>query len=70
MVQIILRNYHIKIQLENIIESVSGSGESIMGVWCLAIRQGEEITLVAGGIDEQKAISFLEAFLLGENNNF
>nr|WP_246869793.1 HPr family phosphocarrier protein [Priestia megaterium] len=51
-------------------ESVSGSGESIMGVWCLAIRQGEEITLVAGGIDEQKAISFLEAFLLGENNNF
>ncbi|WP_420489680.1 HPr family phosphocarrier protein [Neobacillus vireti] len=39
------------------------SGKSIMGVMCLAIRKGEEITLIADGIDEQKAIWVLEEFL-------
>jgi catabolite repression HPr-like protein len=39
------------------------AGKSIMGVMCLAIRKGEEITLIADGIDEQKAIGVLEEFL-------
>jgi phosphotransferase system HPr (HPr) family protein len=41
------------------------AGKSIMGVMCLAIRKGEEVTLLVDGIDEQKAIAFLEAFLSG-----
>jgi phosphotransferase system HPr (HPr) family protein len=39
------------------------AGKSIMGVMCLAIRKGEEITLIADGFDEQKAIGVLEEFL-------
>ena len=38
-------------------------GKSIMGVMCLAIRNGEEVTLIADGIDEEKAIGGLEGFL-------
>jgi len=39
-------------------------GKSIMGVMALAIRGGEEITLIANGNDEQVAIVTLENFLL------
>ena len=39
-------------------------GKSIMGVMALAIRGGEEITLIANGNDEQVAILTLENFLL------
>ncbi|ULT58740.1 HPr family phosphocarrier protein [Neobacillus drentensis] len=39
------------------------AAKSIMGVMCLAIRKGEEITLIADGIDECKAIKSLEIFL-------
>jgi phosphotransferase system HPr-like phosphotransfer protein len=35
-----------------------------MGVMCLAIRKGEEITLIADGMDENKASEVLETFLL------
>jgi phosphotransferase system HPr (HPr) family protein len=42
------------------------AGKSIMGVMSLAIRKGEEIMIIADGIDEQKAIAVLEAFLSGE----
>lgn len=41
--------------------------KSIIGVMCLAIRKGEEITLCADGIDEVKAIEVLETFLMAEN---
>jgi len=40
------------------------AGKSIMGVMCLAIRKGEEITLIADGMDENKASEVLETFLL------
>jgi catabolite repression HPr-like protein len=42
------------------------AGKSIMGVMCLAIRKGEEVTLIADGIDENKAIKDLETLLLDE----
>jgi len=42
------------------------AAKSIMGVMCLAIRKGEEITLIADGIDECKAINSLETFLTKE----
>jgi phosphotransferase system HPr (HPr) family protein len=38
--------------------------KSIMGVMCLAIKKGEEITLIVDGIDENKAIEDLEKYLL------
>jgi phosphotransferase system HPr (HPr) family protein len=38
-------------------------GKSIMGVMCLAIRKGQVVTLIADGIDEQKAIEVLGEFL-------
>jgi phosphotransferase system HPr-like phosphotransfer protein len=31
---------------------------------CLAVRKGEEITLIADGIDENNAIEVLEIYLL------
>jgi phosphotransferase system HPr (HPr) family protein len=37
--------------------------KSIMGVMCLAIRKGQEVTLIADGIDEQKAIEVIGEFL-------
>jgi catabolite repression HPr-like protein len=42
------------------------AGKSIMGVMCLAVSRGEEITLIADGIDENKAIEDLETYLLSE----
>ncbi|MEH7096917.1 HPr family phosphocarrier protein [Neobacillus vireti] len=42
------------------------AAKSIMGVMCLAIRKGEEITLIADGIDESNDIKSLETFLTKE----
>lgn len=42
------------------------AGKSIMGVMALAIREGEEITLIVDGIDEQPAIIALENLLLNK----
>ena len=39
------------------------AAKSIMGVMAMAIRKGEEITLMAKGTDEQAAIASLEDFL-------
>ncbi|MFP3126065.1 HPr family phosphocarrier protein [Ectobacillus funiculus] len=44
----------------------SVAGKSIMGVMALAIREGEEITLIANGRDEQQAVVVLEEFLLNK----
>jgi phosphotransferase system HPr (HPr) family protein len=41
----------------------SVAGKSITGVMAIAIREGEEITLIVDGSDEQEAIVSLEAFL-------
>ncbi|MGG1658979.1 HPr family phosphocarrier protein [Brevibacillus sp. NRS-1366] len=40
------------------------NGKSIMGIMSSAIAKGEEITLIADGIDEQEAINALEKILL------
>jgi phosphotransferase system HPr (HPr) family protein len=42
-------------------------GKSIMGVMCLAIRNGEEVTLLSDGIDEEKAFFGMEEFLNVDN---
>jgi phosphotransferase system HPr (HPr) family protein len=42
------------------------AAKSIMGVMSLAIRKGEEIKIIADGIDELKAIAVLEEFLSGD----
>ena len=41
-------------------------GKSIMGVMALAIREGEEVILIANGSDEQEASVTLEGFLSGK----
>lgn len=53
-----------KSDIEIIKEGRLVAGKSIMGVMCLAIRKGEEVTLIADGIDEDQAFNDLEAFLL------
>ncbi|MFB9759066.1 HPr family phosphocarrier protein [Ectobacillus funiculus] len=40
-------------------------GKSVMGVMAIAAREGEEITLIVNGRDEQKAVTALESFLSG-----
>lgn len=39
-------------------------GKSILGLMALAIDQGEEITLIAEGADEQEAMDSLTSFLI------
>jgi phosphotransferase system HPr (HPr) family protein len=40
------------------------NGKSIMGIMAAAIAKGEEITLIADGVDEKEAIAALEKVLL------
>jgi len=42
------------------------NGKSIMGIMAAAIGKGEEITLIADGLDEKEAIAALEKVLLGQ----
>lgn len=44
----------------------SVTGKSIMGVMTLAIREGEVITLMINGSDEQEAAATLEDLLSGK----
>lgn len=41
----------------------NAAAKSIMGVMAMAVRKGEEITLIAKGTDEQEAVAALEDFL-------
>jgi catabolite repression HPr-like protein len=42
----------------------SANGKSIMKVIALAVKKGDEITLLTDGVDEQAAACTLEEFLL------
>lgn len=42
----------------------SANGKSIMKVMDLAVREGDEITLMVDGVDEQIAMETLKKFLL------
>lgn len=44
----------------------SVAAKSIMGIMALAIRKGEEITLIADGSDEHQAVIALENVLLNK----
>ncbi|MBR6328032.1 MAG: HPr family phosphocarrier protein [Lachnospiraceae bacterium] len=41
------------------------NAKSIMGMMTLAVENGEELTVVANGSDEDEAISSMEAYLTG-----
>lgn len=43
------------------------NGKSIMGIMAAAIGKGEEITLVADGLDENEAIAALEKVLTAQD---
>lgn len=42
------------------------NAKSIMGLMSLAIAQGEEITLIADGADEEEALTHLTKFVMNE----
>ncbi|MGZ0051614.1 HPr family phosphocarrier protein [Brevibacillus gelatini] len=42
------------------------NGKSIMGIMASAIAKGEEITLIADGVDENEAVAALEKVLLSQ----
>lgn len=46
--------------------SVSVNAKSIMGMMTLNLSQGEAVTIVAEGADEEDALTGLGAFLAGE----
>ncbi|WP_342046446.1 HPr family phosphocarrier protein [Bacillus sp. OTU530] len=46
------------------------SGRDMMGVMNIAVEEGETITLIADGSDEQTAADALESFLLNKNFSF
>jgi phosphotransferase system HPr (HPr) family protein len=46
---------------------ISVDAKSIMGVMSLAVKNGEEVTIIIEGSDEQKAITVIKDFLLREN---
>lgn len=43
------------------------NAKSIMGVMSLAIGKGTEVTLIADGSDEEKAVTSLTELVAGEN---
>jgi phosphotransferase system HPr (HPr) family protein len=43
------------------------TGKSLISVMCLAIRKGEEITIIADGTDEKEAVTVLGEFLSVNN---
>jgi catabolite repression HPr-like protein len=45
----------------------SVDAKSIMGVMSLVVREGEVVTIITDGNDEQKAIAVIRDFLLVEN---
>ncbi|MDL2249752.1 catabolite repression HPr-like protein [Lachnospiraceae bacterium PM6-15] len=42
------------------------NAKSIMGMMSLRLLKGEEVTLVADGVDEQEAVAGIEGFLVKE----
>ena len=40
------------------------NGKSIMGIMAAAIAKGEEVTLIADGVDEKEAVAALEKVLV------
>lgn len=41
------------------------NAKSIMGMMTMGLNAGEQVTVIADGVDEEQAISQLEAFLSG-----
>lgn len=42
------------------------NAKSIMGMMSLGLDSGEQLTIIADGADEEKAIAHIESFLNGE----
>lgn len=45
------------------------NAKSVMGVMALAVTKGEEVIILADGPDENEAITTLEEFLIGGDND-
>ena len=42
------------------------NAKSIMGMMSLAISEGETVTIIANGADENKAVENIEKYLIGQ----
>lgn len=56
--------YDSSIYLENGDKKVNA--KSIMGMMSLAISEGETVTIIANGADENKAVENIEKYLIGQ----
>ena len=56
--------YDSSIYLENGDKKVNA--KSIMGMMSLAISEGENVTIIANGADENKAVENIEKYLIGQ----
>ncbi len=56
--------YDSSIYLET--ENKKVNAKSIMGMMSLAISEGETVTIIANGADENKAVENIEKYLIGK----
>ena len=59
--------YDSSIYLET--ENKKVNAKSIMGMMSLAIKEGENVTIIANGADEVKAIENIEEYLIGKETS-
>ena len=57
---------HFKSQIKVQMDNKMVNAKSIMGMISLGILNGQQITLIVDGEDEQEAVTALEDFLAGE----
>ncbi|MBQ8637847.1 MAG: HPr family phosphocarrier protein [Lachnospiraceae bacterium] len=63
----VANQYSSSIYLENKTRKVNA--KSIMGLMTLGLHAGEQVTIVANGEDEEKAIADIEGYLTSDGRN-
>lgn len=62
--------YFFDSQINIMKNGTSVSGRDMIDIMGIAVEEGEEITLIANGSDEQAAAEVLESFLLNKDYSF
>lgn len=69
-IKFVRKAYSFDSQINIIKNRTSASGRDMIGVMNIAVEEGETITLIADGSDEQAAADALENFLLNKDSSF
>lgn len=69
-VEFVRKAYSFDSQINIIKNRTSASGRDLIGIMNIAVEEGETITLIADGSDEQVAADVLENFLLNKASSF